>query len=77
MGKRERYSAGNTNTVGALRRLFHTNQGPSALGTNVKFLFHTFVVVVNFIRKRPSPYAGDRQSDTTEAAATPDPTATT
>ena len=36
----------------------------------------TFVVVVNFIlfvlrnfiRKRPSPYAGNRQSDTTEAA---------
>ena len=23
---------------------------------------------MNFIRKRPSPYAGDRQSDTTEAA---------
>ena len=45
-----------------------TNQGPSALATNVKFL--PSFVLRNFIRKRPSPYTGYRQSDPTEAAAT-------
>ena len=29
------------------------------------------------LEKRPSPYAGDRQRGTTEAAATPDPAAST
>ena len=35
------------------------------------------LLLVDFIEKRPRHYAGDHQSDTTEAAATPESTATT
>ena len=61
--------------VGAGRRLRVSKKHE---GRNLTFVpWKVGEALPTTIRKRPSPYAGYRQSDPTEAAATPVPTATT